>query len=92
MKLIPLGRNGDRGFAKVSDEDFQELSKFKWSPKTRKKLTYAVRGVWLGKKYGQAILYMHQSIMGRNLDHSIVHIDRDPLNNQRSNLRVKDSA
>jgi hypothetical protein len=82
MKTIPL----TRGFsAIVDDQDFEFLIRFRWQAllgNTGK--VYAVRT--LPRKGGcQKKTRMHNDIMGcLNID----HIDGDPLNNCRSNLRV----
>lgn len=80
MKKIKVG---SMKFALVDDEDFEALDKIKWYCSIA---GYAKRN----KKKGdpQSIL-MHRFILGitqRNL--YVDHIDRNPLNNQRSNLRI----
>jgi len=83
MKLIPLNKGA---FAMVDDSDFEELSKFKWylnGPGYAFRYSPRVNG----KQRTQG---MHRQIMG--LEHGdtrkVDHIDHNPLNNQRSNLRV----
>jgi len=77
----------------VSPEDYSFLSGFKWcvmkSSGRRKDACYcAVR------KAGQTTEYMHRAILARMLGRELVateqvdHIDRDPLNNRRENLRL----
>lgn len=83
MKKIPLkGKNGEGLFALVDDLDYEELSKYKWYPNTSKKKIYAAR------KY-PSFRYLHRQIMGATERKvQVDHIDNDPLNNQRSNLRL----
>jgi hypothetical protein len=80
MKSIPLSKGL---FAIVDDGDFDELSKYKWSAGAIRNYPYAVR-----RPNGKTIL-MHRQIMGVFNPNLIVdHIDRNTLNNTRSNLRV----
>jgi hypothetical protein len=75
MKLIPLTKGK---FAKVDDEDFEWLSKFKWTCMGG----YAERHV-----KGKAI-FMHRLILNTPEDMISDHINLDKLDNQRSNLRL----
>lgn len=86
MKQIEL--SGGK-FATVDDDDFIELSKFRWYLQTVKGKSanklYAVRHIRLDGKTN-AIL-MHRFILNANKKELIDHIDGDGLNNQKSNLR-----
>ncbi|MBI1939152.1 MAG: HNH endonuclease [Ignavibacteriales bacterium] len=79
MKLIPLSRGL---FAKVDDEDFDELLRYKW---------YAVK--CFGKYYARRCdgknkkIYMHRQIAGFPLHLNVDHRDGNSLNNQKDNLR-----
>ncbi len=85
MKTIKLTQGK---FAFIDDEDFERVSKYKWYAVKNKKQFYVKRGENMGnnkiKHYS-----LHHEIMGKipkgftNID----HIDRNPLNNQKSNLR-----
>lgn len=83
MKQIKLGRSGK--FALVDDEDFETLNKVSWS--IRKYDGYAYRSFY--KNRVRTNVRMHRLIMGCvNGDGKIIdHKDRNPLNNQKSNLR-----
>jgi len=76
--------------ALVDDEDYEELNKYKWHTKRDSKRWYAVRTA-REEKY-KAPVYMHRQILeleyndGKMAD----HINRDGLDNTRSNLRVVD--
>ncbi len=84
-RLIPLQGNSAKGiFAKVSVEDYGELSKYNWF------LTqgYAQRNLprnGLKKRYR---LYMHHAICMPSEGVKVDHIDGDTLNNIRGNLRL----
>ena len=88
MKQIKLTRDQ---VAIVDDEDFEELSQFKWCalwyPHT--KSFYAVRHSKTknGKRH---MILMHRQILGLNHGDKMQgdHINHDTLDNQRSNLRA----
>jgi len=89
MKLIPLSQNSKalagKHFAKVDDEDYDELIKYRWSVLRGHKM----RGEKYYAKREQRQIFMHRQIMGvydKNI--YVDHKDGDPLNNQRSNLRL----
>jgi len=78
----------------VDDEDFENLNKFKWYA-CEKHNTYVVRGVLIPKeqrttkKFKTRLQYMHRDILGcvKGDKKMVDHIDGNPLNNQKSNLR-----
>lgn len=98
MKLIALSRGL---FARVDDEDFEELSKFKWHTEPSRNTFYAKRqapytcpnGRYGKRVYsGPATIAMHRIILGiQDSKLQVDHIDGDGLNNQRSNLRICDA-
>jgi hypothetical protein len=87
MKKIPLWRQ-EKPYTKsviidytlVDDEDYEMLNKYRWSCSRRHPRTRA-DGKWLS---------MHRLIMGlENGDKKLIdHRDRNPLNNQKENLRI----
>ena len=77
-KAIKLTQNKE---ALVDDEDFLKLNKHKWYAQRIHKSIYAVRAI--GKKK----IYMHQDVMKSKKGQMIDHLDRNGLNNQKSNLR-----
>ena len=81
MKLIPLTRGQ---VAKVSDEDFVELSKVKWLAHYSKvrEVYYAAR-----EQKGRFIL-MHREIMKAPEGIEVDHANLDTLDNTRANLRL----
>ena len=82
MKEIPL----TRGYvALVSDEDYPELSRYKWHVVGHGRRLYAARKHTVdGVKTS---LYMHVAVMQPPDGMQTDHIDGDSLNNQRHNLR-----
>lgn len=80
-KQIPLSQNK---FATVDDQDYDWLSRHKWSydPKG-----YAARSV-RSDNGRYTVLYMHRAILNASGPCVVDHIDADGLNNQRSNLRI----
>lgn len=80
MKAIELSAN--RGTVLVSDEDFNELSQYRWHLHSA---GYAYRAQ---KKAGkQTNFLMHRQIMQPEPGVLVDHIDGNRLNNQRENLR-----
>jgi hypothetical protein len=78
MKEIPLsGRRGEGLVALVDDEDAALVEGYHWNLHSQ---GYAV---------AKGRCYMHVLIMGAK---GVDHIDGDPLNNQRSNLRFANQA
>ncbi|WP_081790752.1 HNH endonuclease [Deinococcus phoenicis] len=75
MKEIVLS-NG--GVALVDDADFEYLSQWKWH---RLNSGYAARTGWKKK------ILMHRELAKPSEGLQVDHIDRNKLNNQRSNLR-----
>lgn len=91
MRLIPLTKGM---FAKVDDADYEWLSQWKW---TTSRWGYAHRARPRRKNSppGPHSIFMHRLIMGVDgiplaVSGEVDHIDRDRLNNQRSNLRMSD--
>ena len=77
MKSIPLTRGK---FALVDDEDYEYLNQWKWFCAHGR----AVRGGGYKKKS----VFMHRVILNTPDGYHTDHIDSNPLNNQKSNLRV----
>lgn len=73
---IQLGKS--KIFALIDDEDFELISKYKWSLSKGKKTYYA---------RSSCRLRMHRLIMNAKPDQIIDHKDGNGLNNCKSNLR-----
>jgi hypothetical protein len=88
-KLIPLGKNG---FAIVDDEDFDELSRYKWHRVRNSQsntLFYARR---FTSDSEQALgypkhRYMHHQVLNTPPRQRVDHKNSDGLDNRRENLR-----
>jgi len=84
MKQIKL-LNGM--FAKVDDEDYDELTRHKWSAVHKKSSEnfYARRTKMVNGK--RVHIWMHREIMSTPIDMVCDHIHHDTLDNQKSELR-----
>lgn len=85
MKKIKLTRGK---FALVDDADYEYLSQWKWFCETSH---HAARDQHIGmdgKREIKKRIKMHRLIMGFPKAMEIDHIDGNPLNNQRRNLRI----
>jgi hypothetical protein len=88
MKEIPL----NHGFKTlVDDEDYDELMKYKWRAYTTKGLVYVSRTVVLESGKQHSVL-MHRMIANTPEGMQTDHINRNPLDNRKCNLRVCDYA
>lgn len=68
--------------ALVDDCDFDALNKYRWWAEKRNNSFYA------RTKINKINVYMHRHIMKAECDRDVDHKDQNPLNNQRSNLRL----
>jgi hypothetical protein len=80
MKTIFLS-NG--GVTMVDDEDFAFLSQWSWY---RTPDGYAARSIWSGEPRKLSRVWMHREILGVK-NGLCDHVNRDKLDNRRSNLR-----
>lgn len=85
MKEIKLTKGQ---YALVDDSDYEFLNQWKWYSSHG----YATRDSFIPTphgKYKKQVVSMHRLLMGVIGEPKLVdHIDRNPLNNQRSNLRL----
>ncbi len=90
MKII-IAKSKRYGSQKVmiDDEDFEELSKYKWTYRKTRKHGYVLRNSGTKNKGTFKVTRMHRLLM-KVTDKNIVvdHIDHNTLNNQKQNLRI----
>lgn len=69
----------------IDDEDYPRVSKYKWRKDKDSRTNYfTVRGTVDNKN-----VYLHRFVLGlKNSKQVVDHIDRNTLNNQKSNLRL----
>ena len=83
MKKIPLfGKYGKGKFAFIDDDDFDLVSKYHWAVDYD---GYAKRRTTFKKL--SINIHMHRLILGKKSGFVADHIDKNRLNNVRSNLR-----
>ncbi len=97
MKEIRLGKG--EYITQVDDEDYEYLSQWKWFAKDgRGGRFYAYRQEFTGQRYSNGdkkytLIKMHRVILSVSDKNILIdHKDRNPLNNQRSNLRIATSS
>lgn len=88
MKTIDLTQGK---VAIVDDDDFEELSKYKWYANKIKGVHYAMRNSPTDtRKYIK--LLMHRSIMEARKEQQVDHINGNRLDNRKVNLRLCNNA
>lgn len=76
-------------FALVDDEDFEEISKYKWSAAKDKERYVAHRNSLSSEGNGKRrTMLMHRVIMKAPKGKDVDHINRNTLDNRKENLRV----
>lgn len=83
MKTIPLTRGYE---AIIDDADFPAISQHKWCASVQPNGVYAVRCVHGGG--GKKFLHMSHAVLPPPEGMFVDHIDNNPLNNVRANLRI----
>lgn len=82
MKLIPLTRGI---FAIVDDQDYEALSKHRWHASRD---GYALRREYPSRRY----IMMHRVIANPGEEYEVDHINHNPSDNRRENLRICTSS
>jgi hypothetical protein len=85
-KVFTTDRRGvPNGFFTVDADDLQYVSTYKW---TRHPLGYITRLKNANTKSGKSSVRLHRIIMEAKVGQVVDHIDGNPSNNCRSNLRI----
>lgn len=96
MKKIALsrqGKNKDKYFTLVDDEDYEWLSQWRWYYSNKNKYTgYAVRGVWNKELKRNKRIWIHREILKPPEGLYCDHINGNGLDNRKKNLRTCTSA
>ena len=71
----------------VDDEDFDYLNQWKWFANNHNGKFYVGRSITVSKNK-KIRIYMHRFIMKPEKVMVIDHLDSNPLNNQKNNLRI----
>lgn len=79
-RVVPLTQGK---FALVDGDDYELVTRFKWKYSNR---GYAAMNYLEKGKYRTVL--MHRLIMGEPKGYFVDHIDGNPLNNQKENLRI----
>lgn len=86
-------------YALINKNDFEKISKYKWCYKVSKVLKSgkeygtAIHGFWDSKRKQNKIVKLHRFILDLNDPKTLVdHINGDPLDCRRSNLRIVDGS
>lgn len=76
----------------VDDEDFEEISKWKWCAfdHSTRNTVYAGRATRNGS--AKATVHLHRQILRAKRGEVVDHINGDGLDNRRSNLRITDKT
>ena len=76
-----------KGYTAVIDAaDVELVGRYAWTARVRPHGVYAFRKVRSGSK--PKVVHLHRVLMNPPADLHVDHIDCDPLNNRRSNLRL----
>lgn len=70
------------GFTLVSDEDYVKVNLHRWTESSG----------YIRRLPGKPVIYLHRFIMGPTKLQQIDHINGDPLDNRRENLRIVTQA
>jgi HNH endonuclease len=80
-KIIKL----TQGFETIVDDDiFEKIGHLKWCARYTDKSKY----VWAGKRINNKIVRLHRFIMNPGPNETVDHINNNPLDNRKENLRI----
>lgn len=84
MKKIKLTKGQ---FAIIDDEDFQRVSQYRWHAMQSKTDDFYAVSSFLRRKAGE-IMLMHRFILNAPKEFLVDHINHNPLDNRKINLRL----
>lgn len=93
-KILLSGKNPDKLYALVDDEDYAMVSRFKWFRLVRKGSRNIYATTTISRKLNDSRpgnhrnVTMHRSILWSPKGYDIDHINMNGLDNRRSNLRI----
>ncbi len=89
MREVPLTKGK---VALIDDEDFERVSQYKWLTRKIRHYCYASRDIELPRKADgrrrRRRVFLHRFIMNPPGDMCVDHINGDPLDNRRVNMRI----
>jgi hypothetical protein len=86
MKEIKLTKC--HSIALVDDDDYEELSKYKWSSKTARTGYYAFIYIWNKETKQTKAIGMHRMVINCPDGYIVDHINHNGLDNRKENLRI----
>lgn len=85
-KILTKAMGGVRKYTYVDDEDYEKVKKYKWQSILKGGMYYVRRGVKLNNKL--VSIYLHRLIMNAPKGLCVDHINHNPLDNRKRNLRI----
>lgn len=85
MKTIPVYNRSDL-VVLIDDEDFERVSQYSWSVQSKNFDDKLI--VYTTLHFNRKSKYLPLGSFILSTESMVDHIDRDPLNNQKSNLRI----
>jgi hypothetical protein len=85
FRRIPLTKGQ---IAIVDPDDYERLSKYKWSASEHGKTWYAVRREYLKETRTKLTIYMHREVIEIPQGMVVDHINRNGVDNRKRNLRA----
>jgi hypothetical protein len=91
MKRIPLTQDQ---YVIVDDDDFAELSKYKWCAMSNggKRQLYALRNLKRTETGYRPHMLMHRQILKARVGQQVDHLNGNTLDNRRCNLRFSNTS